>query len=85
MYWHYHKEEFALNRADPKLPILSEQQQNATLKKLEESFGKVIITSNPNDKAQYSHHRKYKYSTHSWSILRKSRNREHMQGRSIRH
>jgi hypothetical protein len=51
MYWHYHKEEFALNRADPKLPILSEQQQNATLKKLEESFGKVIITSNPNDKA----------------------------------
>jgi hypothetical protein len=52
MYWHYHKEEFALNRADPKLPILSEQQQNATLKKLEESFGKVIITSNPNDKAQ---------------------------------
>jgi hypothetical protein len=51
MYWHYHKEEFAPNRADPKLPILSEQQQNATLKKLEESFGKVIITSNPNDKA----------------------------------
>ena len=49
--WHYHKEEFALNRADPKLPMLSEQQQNATLKKLEESFGKVIITWNPNDKA----------------------------------
>jgi hypothetical protein len=49
--WHYHKEEFAPNRADPKLPMLSEQQQNATLKKLEESFGKVIITWNPNDKA----------------------------------
>jgi Protein of unknown function (DUF1264) len=49
--WHYHKEEFAPNRADPKLPQLSEQQQNATLKKLEESFGKVIITWNPNDKA----------------------------------
>jgi uncharacterized protein DUF1264 len=49
--WHYHKEEFAPNRADPKLPLLSEQQQNATLKKLEESFGKVIITWNPNDKA----------------------------------
>ena len=31
--------------------MLSEQQQNATLKKLEESFGKVIITWNPNDKA----------------------------------
>ena len=49
--WHYHKEEFAPNRADPKLPMLSEQQQNATLKKLEESYGKVIITWNPNDKA----------------------------------
>jgi hypothetical protein len=49
--WHYHKEEFAPNRADPKLPMLSEQQQNATLKKMEESFGKVIITWNPNDKA----------------------------------
>ena len=49
--WHYHKEEFDPNRADPKLPMLSEQQQNATLKKLEESFGKVIITWNPNDKA----------------------------------
>ena len=48
--WHYHKEEFAPNRADPKLPMLSEQQQNATLKKMEESFGKVIITWNPNDK-----------------------------------
>ena len=35
--WHYHKEEFAPNRADPKLPQLSEQQQNATIKKLEES------------------------------------------------
>jgi Protein of unknown function (DUF1264) len=49
--WHYHKEEFAPNRADPKLPQLNEQQQNATLKKLEESYGKVIITWNPNDKA----------------------------------
>ena len=49
--WHYHNEEFAPNRADPKLPMLSEQQQNVTLKNLEESFGKVIITWNPNDKA----------------------------------
>jgi len=49
--WHYHKEEFAPNRADPKLPMLREQQQNATLNKLEESFGKIIITWNPNDKA----------------------------------
>jgi hypothetical protein len=40
----------ATNRADPKLPLLSEQQQNVTLTKLEESIGKVI-TWNPNDKA----------------------------------
>ena len=26
--WHYHKEEFAPNRADPKFPQLCEQQQN---------------------------------------------------------
>lgn len=31
--------------------MLSEQQQNATLKTLAESYGKVIITWNPNDKA----------------------------------
>jgi Protein of unknown function (DUF1264) len=49
--WHYHKEEFAPNRADPKLPMLNEQQQNATMKTLAESYGKVIITWNPNDKA----------------------------------
>jgi hypothetical protein len=49
--WHYHKEEFTPNRADPKLPMLSEQQQNATMKTLAESYGKVIITWNPNDKA----------------------------------
>ena len=42
--WHYHKEEFAPNRAHPKFPLLAEQQQNATLKKLEESYGKVILT-----------------------------------------
>jgi hypothetical protein len=49
-YWHYHKQEFAPNRADPKFPQLSEQQQNATLKGLEETYDKVIITWNPNDK-----------------------------------
>ena len=48
--WHYHKIEFALNRADPKSPLLSEHQQNVTLKKLEESYGKVILTWNPSDK-----------------------------------
>jgi Protein of unknown function (DUF1264) len=49
--WHYHKEEFAPNRADPKLPMLSEEQQNATMKRLAEAYGKVIITWNPNDKS----------------------------------
>lgn len=48
--WHYHKEEFAPDRADPKFPQLSEQQQNATLKKLEETYGKVVLTWNPSDK-----------------------------------
>jgi hypothetical protein len=48
--WHYHKEEFAPDRADPKYPLLSQQQQNATLKKMEETYGKVILTWNPSDK-----------------------------------
>lgn len=48
--WHYHKEEFAPDRADPKFPQLTEQQQNATLKKLEETYGKVVLTWNPSDK-----------------------------------
>jgi hypothetical protein len=48
--WHSHKEEFAPNRADPKLPMLNEQQQNATMKTLAESYGRVIIRWNPNDK-----------------------------------
>ncbi|MGC1134964.1 MAG: DUF1264 domain-containing protein [Nitrososphaeraceae archaeon] len=48
--WHYHKEEFAPDRADPKFPQLSEQQQNTTLKKLEETYGKVVLTWNPSDK-----------------------------------
>ena len=48
--WHYHKEEFAPDRADPKFPQLNEQQQNATLKKLEESYGKIVLTWNPSDK-----------------------------------
>ena len=48
--WHYHKEEFAPDRAYPKFPQLNEQQQNATLKKLEESYGKIVLTWNPSDK-----------------------------------
>ena len=47
--WHFHKEELAPDRADPKFPQLSQQQQQETLKKLENSYGKVILTWNPND------------------------------------
>jgi hypothetical protein len=36
---------------DPKLPMLIEQQQNATMKTLAGSYGKVIITWNPSEKA----------------------------------
>jgi hypothetical protein len=41
--WHYHKEEFAPNRADPKLLLLSDQQQNATLKKLEDMVWSLTL------------------------------------------
>jgi hypothetical protein len=47
--WHFHKEEFAADRADPKFPQLNPQQQQETLKKLENSYGKIILTWNPND------------------------------------
>jgi hypothetical protein len=48
-YWHYHVEEFAPNRADPKFPQLSEEQTMQTLQQLEQSYGKVILTWYPND------------------------------------
>lgn len=48
--WHYHKEEFSPARANPIFPQLNEQQQKEWLKKLSESYGKVIITWNPTDK-----------------------------------
>lgn len=47
--WHYHKEEFAPNRANPKFPLLSEQQQKEWMAKLSESYGKVILNWNPMD------------------------------------
>lgn len=47
--WHYHKEEFKPDRADPKFPLLSDQQQKEWLEKLSESYGKVILTWNPLD------------------------------------
>ncbi len=47
--WHYHKEEFSPDRANPIFPQLNEHQQKDWLKKLEESYGKVIITWNSMD------------------------------------
>lgn len=48
--WHYHKEEFSPDRANPVFPLLNDQQQKEWLKKLSESYGKVILTWNPLDK-----------------------------------
>lgn len=47
--WHYHKEEFSPDRANPKFPLLNEQQQKEWLAKLSESYGKVILNWNPVD------------------------------------
>jgi hypothetical protein len=47
--WHYHKEEFSPDRANPKFPLLNDQQQKEWLVKLSESYGKVILTWNPLD------------------------------------
>jgi hypothetical protein len=45
--WHYHKEEFSPDRANPKFPLLNDQQQKEWLVKLSESYGKVILTCYP--------------------------------------
>lgn len=47
--WHYHKEEFDTDRANPKFPLLNEEQQKEWLTKLSESYGKVILNWNPMD------------------------------------
>jgi hypothetical protein len=47
--WHYHKEEFAPDRANPKFPLLDDQQQKDWMTKLSESYGKVILVWNPVD------------------------------------
>ena len=49
-YWHYHVTEFAPNRADPHFPMLSAEDEKKVLKMIEDSYGKVILTWNPNDK-----------------------------------
>lgn len=48
--WHYHKEEFSPDRANPKFPLLDEQQQKGWMAKLSESYGKVILNWNPMDR-----------------------------------
>lgn len=47
--WHYHKVEFAPNRADPKFPELTLEQAKSEMQKAMDTYGKVIITWNPND------------------------------------
>ena len=48
--WHYHLIEFATNRADAKFPNLTPQKEGESLKKLADTYGKVILTWNPKDK-----------------------------------
>ncbi len=47
--WHYHKEEFFPDTANPKFPLLNDQQQKEWWMKLSESYGKVIMIWNPMD------------------------------------
>ena len=49
-YWHYHVTEFAPNRADPHFPMLSAEDEKKVLKMIADSYGKVILAWNPNDK-----------------------------------
>lgn len=48
--WHFHKIEFAPNRADPMFPELIPAQAQTLMGKLMDTYGKVIITWNPKDK-----------------------------------
>lgn len=48
-FWHYHVTEFAPDRADPHFPQLSAEDEKKVLKMIEDSYGKVILTWNPND------------------------------------
>jgi hypothetical protein len=47
--WHYHEEEFRPDRADAMMPELSPQQAAEVMEDLSTTWGKVIITWNPND------------------------------------
>jgi len=46
--WHYHKTE--LKKVDPKLPDLSPEEGEKTMKGMEETYGKVYILWNPSKK-----------------------------------
>jgi protein tyrosine phosphatase (PTP) superfamily phosphohydrolase (DUF442 family) len=48
-YWHAHRVEFRPDRADPMMPELSAEEARAEMAKLAPTWGKVIITWNPND------------------------------------
>ena len=48
-YWHYHKIEFASDRADPMFPELPAVQAKALMGKLSDTYGKILITWNPKD------------------------------------
>jgi hypothetical protein len=48
-YWHYHVTDFAPDRADPHFPTLTAEEEKKMLKMVENSYGKVILTWNPND------------------------------------
>ena len=48
-YWHAHRVEFRPDRANPMMPELSAEEAKAEMAKLAPTWGKVIITWNPND------------------------------------
>jgi len=48
-YWHAHRVELRPDRADPMMPELSPEQARAEMAKLMPTWGKVVITWNPDD------------------------------------
>jgi hypothetical protein len=48
-YWHAHREEFRPDRADPMMPEWGPKEAMAEMAKMLPTWGKVIITWNPND------------------------------------
>ncbi|HEX7033360.1 MAG TPA: DUF1264 domain-containing protein [Nitrososphaera sp.] len=48
-YWHAHRVELRPDRADPMMPELSPEEARAQMAKLMPTWGKVVITWNPDD------------------------------------